>query len=185
MSLNIATILREAASDEPDKSCLVLGPVRVSSREVDTESARVDRAVHQPLELSRIVQDREDFLHPAEGEHGQDDERGERVQGVLEAVALLPAFDSTVVVVIDAAFHGNDARWINHSCDPNCEADVEDGRIFITSLRDIPAGAELTYDYRVASPRPHGKASAFAPLRRHPRARTPGRRWPRTEMAVA
>jgi SET domain-containing protein len=49
--------------------------------------------------------------------------------------------------VIDAAFRGNVARWINHSCDPNCEAVEEDGRIFIESLRDIAPGEELAYDY--------------------------------------
>lgn len=49
--------------------------------------------------------------------------------------------------VIDAKYGGNSARWINHSCKPNCEADVEDGRVFIRSKRDIEAGEELFYDY--------------------------------------
>lgn len=49
--------------------------------------------------------------------------------------------------VIDAKYGGNSARWINHSCKPNCEADVEDGRVFIRSKRDIRAGEELFYDY--------------------------------------
>lgn len=49
--------------------------------------------------------------------------------------------------VIDALYGGNSSRWINHSCDPNCEADEEDGRIFIKSLRNIKAGEELNYDY--------------------------------------
>ncbi len=42
--------------------------------------------------------------------------------------------------VIDAKVGGNSARWINHSCDPNCEADEEDGRVFIKALRNIKAG---------------------------------------------
>jgi SET domain-containing protein len=42
---------------------------------------------------------------------------------------------------------GNDARWINHACEPNCEAREEDGRIFIYALRDIQRGEELFYDY--------------------------------------
>jgi hypothetical protein len=50
-------------------------------------------------------------------------------------------------VVIDAAFHGNEARFINHSCDPNCETFVERGRIFISALRTIYPGEELAYDY--------------------------------------
>jgi SET domain-containing protein len=50
--------------------------------------------------------------------------------------------------VIDASIGGNAARWINHSCEPNCEAfEEEDGRVFIYSKRTIRAGEELTYDY--------------------------------------
>jgi len=50
--------------------------------------------------------------------------------------------------VIDAARGGNSARWINHSCDPNCETEEsEDGRVFIQALRDIRRGEELNYDY--------------------------------------
>jgi SET domain-containing protein len=49
--------------------------------------------------------------------------------------------------VIDALHGGNESRWINHSCGPNCEADEEDGRIYIKSLRKIKAGEELNYDY--------------------------------------
>ncbi|HSG99490.1 MAG TPA: SET domain-containing protein-lysine N-methyltransferase, partial [candidate division Zixibacteria bacterium] len=50
-------------------------------------------------------------------------------------------------VVIDAGRIGNSAKFINHSCDPNCEAVNEDGQIFIEALRDIAVGEELTYDY--------------------------------------
>jgi len=49
--------------------------------------------------------------------------------------------------VIDAAVGGNAARWINHACEPNCEADEDGGRIFIDALRDIAPGEELFYDY--------------------------------------
>jgi uncharacterized protein len=50
--------------------------------------------------------------------------------------------------VIDAAVGGNSARWINHSCDPNCETEeTEDGRVFIQAMRDIRRGEELFYDY--------------------------------------
>jgi uncharacterized protein len=52
-------------------------------------------------------------------------------------------------MVIDAAQRGNAARWINHSCDPNCEAVEEEGRIFIEACRAIAAGEELGYDYRI------------------------------------
>lgn len=49
--------------------------------------------------------------------------------------------------VIDALFGGNSSRWINHACDPNCEADESGGRVFIKALRNIRAGEELNYDY--------------------------------------
>jgi len=51
--------------------------------------------------------------------------------------------------VINPEVGGNDARWINHSCDPNCEAVEEDDRIFIYALRDVQSGEELLYDYHM------------------------------------
>lgn len=50
-------------------------------------------------------------------------------------------------LVIDGAVGGNDSRFINHSCAPNCEAVIEDGRIWIEALETIQPGAELVYDY--------------------------------------
>ncbi|HJV52842.1 MAG TPA: SET domain-containing protein-lysine N-methyltransferase [Noviherbaspirillum sp.] len=49
--------------------------------------------------------------------------------------------------IIDGGSKGNDARWINHACEPNCEAREEDGHVFIYALRDIKRGEELNYDY--------------------------------------
>jgi SET domain-containing protein len=50
--------------------------------------------------------------------------------------------------VIDGAVNGNEARFINHSCEPNCEPlEHEDGRVFIYSLMDIEPGEELSYHY--------------------------------------
>jgi SET domain-containing protein len=50
---------------------------------------------------------------------------------------------------IDAAQEGgNDARFINHSCEPNCEAIQEGDRVFIFATQRIEEGEELTYDYR-------------------------------------
>ncbi len=48
---------------------------------------------------------------------------------------------------IDGKVGGNMARWINHGCQPNCEADEVDGRIFIKALRTLKPGEELFYDY--------------------------------------
>lgn len=49
--------------------------------------------------------------------------------------------------VIDAKVGGNAARWINHACEANCEADEIDGRVFIKARRKLKAGEELFYDY--------------------------------------
>ncbi|WP_061171263.1 SET domain-containing protein [Caballeronia hypogeia] len=49
--------------------------------------------------------------------------------------------------MIDGAQGGNSARWINHSCAPNCEADQEGDRIFIRATRKIEEGAEIFIDY--------------------------------------
>ena len=51
--------------------------------------------------------------------------------------------------VIDGGTHGNEARWINHSCDPNCESVIDDNRVFIEAVRTIQPGDELSYDYMI------------------------------------
>jgi uncharacterized protein len=51
--------------------------------------------------------------------------------------------------VIDAGVDGNDARFFNHSCDPNCESVIENGRVYIETLRAAQPGEELTYDYQI------------------------------------
>ncbi|HEU6453341.1 MAG TPA: SET domain-containing protein-lysine N-methyltransferase [Gemmatimonadaceae bacterium] len=50
--------------------------------------------------------------------------------------------------VIDAGVNGNEARFINHSCDPNCEAVIDSGHIYIETTRTIQPGQELVYDYQ-------------------------------------
>lgn len=65
--------------------------------------------------------------------------------------------------VIDASVDGNSARWINHSCEPNCQAvlveaagrDRRKDRIFIEALRDIAPGEELTYNYGITLAQRH------------------------------
>lgn len=59
--------------------------------------------------------------------------------------------------VIDANVEGNVARWINHSCAPNCEALLEENangkphkdKVFIEAIRDIEPGEELSYNYGI------------------------------------
>jgi hypothetical protein len=56
-------------------------------------------------------------------------------------------------LVIDAGEDGNDARYFNHSCDPNCESVIEDRRVFIEAIKDIAVGEEMTYDYQIGRER--------------------------------
>lgn len=57
-------------------------------------------------------------------------------------------------MVIDGAINGNAARFINHSCNPNTETTRIGNRVYITALRTIPAGEELTYDYKLSLGQP-------------------------------
>ena len=65
--------------------------------------------------------------------------------------------------VIDANHEGNTARWINHSCSPNCEALLEEDegddrtrdRVFIEATRDIKPGEELFYNYGITLDEKH------------------------------
>jgi SET domain-containing protein len=70
--------------------------------------------------------------------------------------------------VIDGGQRGNDARWINHGCAPNCEARENEAgtRVAIYALRDIPAGTELLYDYGLVIDEPLTRT-----LKRHYRCR--------------
>jgi SET domain-containing protein len=77
-------------------------------------------------------------------------------------------------VVIDGGANGNDARFINHSCDPNCESLIEDRRVFIEAIRTIQPGEELTYDYQIAQ-RCRG-SMLWPPKRKHRKPRRAARR---------
>jgi len=57
-------------------------------------------------------------------------------------------FTVTARTVIDGAINGNESIYINHSCDPNAEAVIDGGRIFIEAIRTIQPGEELVYDYQ-------------------------------------
>ena len=88
---------------------------------------------------TRLIEYTGERLTPDEADRRYPDDADERHHTYLFAI------DDDVV--IDAAVGGNDARFINHSCDPNCDAVIDDKRIFIEAIRDIEPGEELTYDY--------------------------------------
>ena len=51
--------------------------------------------------------------------------------------------------VIDGGIGGNDARYINHGCDPNCESASQNKRIYVEAVKTIQPGEELAYDYQI------------------------------------
>ncbi|MEP7345760.1 MAG: SET domain-containing protein-lysine N-methyltransferase [Gemmatimonadaceae bacterium] len=84
------------------------------------------------------------------------DERYPEIAGERHHTFLFAIDDD---VVIDAAVGGNEARFINHSCDPNCDAVVDDDRIWIDTIRDVHPGEELAYDYAYVLPERHTPAA--------------------------
>jgi SET domain-containing protein len=89
------------------------------------------------------------------GERISHEEADERYAEMHENSPHTMLFTVDDEIVIDATRKGNSARWINHSCSPNCEVADEDRRIFIDARRDITIGEELTYDYNLQIGEPH------------------------------
>jgi SET domain-containing protein len=88
---------------------------------------------------ARIIEYAGERITNAEADRRYDDEAMPRHHTFL--------FELNSRVCIDAGRKGNEAKYINHSCEPNCEARAVGQKIYIFALRDIQAGEELTYDY--------------------------------------
>jgi len=83
-----------------------------------------------------------------QGEHIAWEEAQRRAQAKGGPLNHTFFFTLSSGLVIDGGSQGNDARFINHCCEPNCEAmEHEDGRVFIYSLQEIARGEELHYNY--------------------------------------
>ena len=78
--------------------------------------------------------------------HQEADNRYEQ-KDANDAHTFLFIVDSRTV--IDAGVDGNDARFFNHACNPNCESVIEAKRVYIETIRDVAPGEELTYDYQI------------------------------------
>jgi len=78
--------------------------------------------------------------------HAEADRRYQH-KGPLDNHTFLFVVDARVV--IDAGIGGNEARFVNHACEPNCESVIESRRVFIDAVRTIEPGEELTYDYKI------------------------------------
>ena len=98
-------------------------------------------AIRKIPEGTRIVEYLGEKIKPEVAWERYDDDTMERHHTFL--------FTLDEDTVIDAGVRGNNARFINHSCEPNCTALIEDGRIYIFALKDIPRGGELLYDYKL------------------------------------
>lgn len=57
-------------------------------------------------------------------------------------------FETNANRFVDGSSRKNIARYINHACAPNCEVKILRGRIYVFSIKKIPAGGELAYDYQ-------------------------------------
>jgi SET domain-containing protein len=88
----------------------------------------------------RVIEYTGERITNAEADKRYDDDRMRRHHTYL--------FTLTQRTVVDGGAGGNASRFINHSCEPNCEAVIEDGHIWIRALRTIAKGRELTYDYQ-------------------------------------
>ena len=71
-----------------------------------------------------------------------------------EKIGITYIFDVNDRYSIDAAIGGNNSKYINHSCDPNCDAERFKNRVFLYSNKFIPKGNELTVDYAFDSKEP-------------------------------
>ncbi len=87
----------------------------------------------------RIIEYKGERISNTEADRRGDDAAGDAHHTFLFAISEK--------VVLDASRFGNEARFINHCCSPNCEAEVKRGRVYIYAKRKIPANAELFYDY--------------------------------------
>ncbi len=100
---------------------------------------------------TRVIEYAGERLTPHEADERYPEVDGERHHTFLFAI------DEDVVV--DAAENGNEARFLNHSCDPNCDVVIEDGRLWIETLRDVEPGDELVYDYAYVLEERHSPAA--------------------------
>lgn len=90
---------------------------------------------------TRIIEYKGQRISPTEADRRYDDDASEHPHVLL--------FSVDKRTVIDAGVGGNEARFINHSCEPNCTAVTEKRHVYIEALRDIAPGEELLYDYNL------------------------------------
>jgi SET domain-containing protein len=110
-------------------------PYRVRASRIHGKGVFATRPIRKG---TRIIEYRGERISPEEA-----DKRYEKAVDPGHVVV----FEVDEHTAIDAGRGGNEARFVNHSCDPNCESVIEDGRVFIEAIRHIQKGEELSYDY--------------------------------------
>lgn len=117
--------------DQPDTQ-----PFEIRKSAIQGRGAFATRTIQRG---DRIVEYTGEHISWKEADRRYDDEHMNRHHTFL--------FTLNSRICVDAAVGGNDARLINHSCDPNCEAVIVNGHIYIEAIRRIRPGQELSYDY--------------------------------------
>ncbi len=109
----------------------------IRSSSIQGRGAFATRRIRKGTRLIEYVGER---ISHAEADRRYDDDKMRRHHTFL--------FTLNNRTVLDAAVGGNEARFINHSCDPNCEAVIDGSHIYIESIKTIQPGVELVYDYQ-------------------------------------
>jgi hypothetical protein len=125
-----------ALSKRLSKRVPKIQPYVIKKSKIQGKGGFATRLIRKGARVAEYLGDR---ISPEEGDARYDDDKMSRHHTFLFVVDKR--------IVIDAGKFGNDARFINHSCDPNCEAVIEARRVFIEALRTIRPGEELSYDY--------------------------------------
>ncbi len=133
LSMTDSTSKKRTSSSSSSESAL---PFELRQSSIQGTGAFATRRIRKG---SRIIEYAGERITQDEADERYDDEAMSR-----HHTFLFTLDDDTV---IDAAVDGNEARFINHSCDPNCQALIEGKKIFIYALKDIEPGEELVYDY--------------------------------------
>ena len=138
---------RISPSSAPSASDVQLPPSKANRAFAVRRSAIQGRGAFATRDIEkgeRLVEYIGERISREDGDLRYDDDATERPHTFLFTLD-----DDTA---IDGAVRGNDSRFINHSCGPNCESVIEDGHIYIEAIKNIPDGTELTYDYHLVRP---------------------------------
>lgn len=109
----------------------------IRSSSIQGRGAFATRRIRKGTRLIEYVGER---ISHAEADRRYDDDTMKRHHTFL--------FTLNNRTVIDAGVDGNEARFFNHSCSPNCEAVIDSGHIYIEATKTIQPGTELVYDYQ-------------------------------------